>query len=545
MPTVTINGVEVTVPAGTNLIQAAEEAGFSVPFFCYHPALSAPANCRMCLVEVQGGRKLEPACCTPVRDGMVVHTESDSVKQARKAVLEFILVNHPVDCPICDQAGECWLQDNYLAYDAQPSRVRTEKVSKAKVFPIGPDIVYDGERCILCTRCIRFCDEVSETSELTVVERGDQSEIRTFPGKKLDNDYAMCTADLCPVGALTLKEFRFKRRVWLLQSGPTICTGCARGCNVHLDHYQDHPERYVPRPNPDVNEYWMCDAGRMTYRRLRDDRLTEIVVDGEVKEHWPMSLRPIAARVQGVGADGWGLVLSPQASVEGLAGAVAFAETCLGGAALFANGMAPGHSDEFLIQADKNPNTAGLQRVVGERAVGDTEALVAAIESGAIRALWMMDVHFPDEPALLQRLVAALARLDLFVLQSAWRGVFASMAHILLPAAAHAEAAGTYINCSGIGQLVPQVIQPQGDSSPDWQIFLRLSRGLRTPLPYTDLDSAAALAGLSAEERVEPVPVSREDLRAPHGPHRAIPGRSATPDPQAKRSPLSLHLGGQ
>ncbi|MCA9564072.1 MAG: (2Fe-2S)-binding protein, partial [Myxococcales bacterium] len=185
MPTLTINGVEVTVPAGTNVLQAAEQAGFEVPYFCYHPGLSAPANCRMCLVEIEGARKLEPSCYTKVRDGMVVKTESDMVVSARRSVLEFILVNHPIDCPICDQAGECWLQDNYLKYDAQPSRVRTEKVSKTKVYPIGPEVVYDGERCILCTRCVRFCEEVAGTAELIIFKQADTTEIRAFPGMKL------------------------------------------------------------------------------------------------------------------------------------------------------------------------------------------------------------------------------------------------------------------------------------------------------------------------------------------------------------------------
>ena len=268
MPTATINGKEVTVPRGTAIIRAAATLGINIPHFCYHPALSAPANCRMCLVEVEKARKLEPACYIKVNDGMVVYTESEKVVAARQAVLEFILINHPVDCPICDQAGECKLQDYYMAYDAKPSRLNTGKVGKQKVYPIGPEVVYDGERCILCTRCVRFCDQITGTSELTVVERGDRTEIRTFPGRELDNPYSMNVTDICPVGALTTRDFRFKCRVWLMSSSDSICTGCARGCSVHLDHHLGETQRYRPRFNPEVNEYWMCDEGRLSYKEL-------------------------------------------------------------------------------------------------------------------------------------------------------------------------------------------------------------------------------------------------------------------------------------
>ncbi len=217
MPTLTIDGQEVTVDRGTTILQAAQKLGIDIPTFCYHPGLSAPANCRMCLCEfsVRGrpGPKPQPACYVTVSDDMEVVTDSDHLRKTRKSVLEFILLNHPVDCPVCDQAGECVLQDHYFKYSTEPSRLTHKKVHKAKVKRLGPDVVLDAERCILCTRCVRFCDEVVGESQLDVVNRGEHSEITTFPGQQLDNPYAGNVVDICPVGALTSVDFRFRTRV--------------------------------------------------------------------------------------------------------------------------------------------------------------------------------------------------------------------------------------------------------------------------------------------------------------------------------------------
>ena len=540
MPTLTINGKEVEVPDGLNLIQAAEEAGVSVPYFCYHPGLSTPANCRMCLVEVEGGRKLEPACYTPARDGMVVLTESEKVKVARQAVLEFILVNHPIDCPICDQAGECWLQDHYLDHDAKPSRVRVEKVAKTKVHPIGPEVVYDGERCIMCTRCVRFCDEIAKSAELAVVERGDGSEIRTFPGRKLDNAYSMCVADICPVGALTSRPYRFKRRAWALKSSPTICTGCARNCSVYLDHFQGVPERYVPRDNLEVNEYWMCDAGRGTVNELKEGRLTEIKVNGNTYERLAEALARTAKAMAGDGenARSWAMVLSPSCSTESLAAAIKFSELCLGGARLFGGGKPDGDGDDFLIHPDKNANNTGLDHVTGDVAVEEIGGLVDAIEKGEVNALYMMgaDIPITSDDELFEWFGNAVKRLDLFVIQSPWLGPYADDAHILLPTATHAEQKGTYFNCDGIVQTVPAAVHPAGQALPAWEVFLRLSRALQTPLPFEDWAGAAELAGLEADQINEPVVAPGERPTSPHGPHRKIPGRDATPEHDSVRT---------
>jgi NADH-quinone oxidoreductase subunit G len=532
MPKVIVNGTEVSVPDGTTILRAAEEAGHPIPYFCYHPALSIPANCRMCLCEIEGARKLEPSCYTKVRDGMVVHTESEKVLTARKAVLEFILVNHPIDCPICDQAGECWLQDHYLAHNAEESRVTTEKVSKVKVYPIGPEVMFDGERCILCTRCVRFCDEITGTSELTKVERGDLNEIRTFPGKKLDNAYSMNTADLCPVGALTTRHFRFKRRVWLLKSTPSICTGCARNCSVHLDHHRERIERYLPRFNPAVNDYWMCDRGRYTGLELREDRSLDIVVGGVTIDHWPEGIRAIIDRLRTNGADGeprrWAMVLSPQATTESLLAAVHFAEHCLA-APLFRGGRPDGNDqDDLLIRNDRNPNNAGLDLVTKGKAVGTVEDLAHALEDGTLNAVYLMGSHVPLDEAGEERFVNALSRADLVVHQGIWRRHYAERAHLVLPATSHAEQDGTFINFEGVVQTVQQAYAPHGNSLPDWQIFGRLARHYRKPLPFSTQPEAFALLGVTALEPPEDVPAA-DFHRAPHGPERAIPGREVTP----------------
>ena len=493
MPTLTINGQSIEVERGTSILRAAAMLGISIPHFCYHPSLSAPANCRMCLVEIEKARKLEPACYAKVGDGMVVHTESPKVIAARKAVLEFILINHPVDCPICDQAGECKLQDYYVAYDTEPSRLATPKVGKAKVHPIGPHVVYDGERCILCTRCVRFCDEVTGTSELTVVDRGDRSEIRTFPGRELDNAYSMNVTDICPVGALTTRDFRFKCRVWLMTSTDSVCVGCSRGCNVHMEHFQGEVQRYRPRFNPEVNEYWMCDAGRLSYKRLHQDRLSQLQIPGETDPTWPRAARALARlwreRV-GTTGESCAFVLSAQASNEGLLAAKHFHGAFMPEATLHWSGLPEGDEDQFLVRRDKNPNMRGLMGIFGAGiATQRIESLLPALESGRVRALWMMGAALPLDAEQHDRFVQALAKVELFVLQSPYQGALAKRAGAHLPAATHAEYEGTFVSEGGLVQPFYRAFAPKGAALSDAEIFLRLGRGADLTLPFDSVDA--------------------------------------------------------
>ncbi|MDX1674828.1 MAG: 2Fe-2S iron-sulfur cluster-binding protein [Longimicrobiales bacterium] len=261
----TIDGREVTVPKGARIIEACEQLGIGIVHYCYHPALSAPAMCRMCLVEVEGAPKLQPACVTPVQDGSVIRTDTEDAEEARKGVLEFYLVNHPLDCPICDASGECKLQD----YVFQEGRAHGRSVEAKAVLgqdDFGGDVIYDGDRCIMCTRCTRFMREVADDERLCVVQRGSRSVIDTFFEEGLDGSpFASNVIDICPVGALLSKDFLHKARAWDLDRTPSVCPNCSQGCNITLDTRDNLVQRLKPRHNPDVNSYWMCDYGRYRY----------------------------------------------------------------------------------------------------------------------------------------------------------------------------------------------------------------------------------------------------------------------------------------
>ena len=270
MPELSIDGRKVSVSGGTTVIQAAEKLGIFIPRYCYHPGLSIAGNCRICLVDVEKSPKLQIACNQPVSEGMVVHTKNDKAEDGRRAVLEFLLANHPLDCPVCDQSGECDLQNFYMNFGLYNPRFSEHKVKKKKAIELGPHVMLDQERCILCSRCVRFTDEITKTGEFGIFNRGDRAELGIYPGEVLDNPYSANVVDICPVGALTEREFRFKARVWYLSSTPTVCNGCSQGCNMDMHYVLDRPHlndgarvlRVKPRCNPDVNQWWLCDEGR-------------------------------------------------------------------------------------------------------------------------------------------------------------------------------------------------------------------------------------------------------------------------------------------
>ena len=276
---ITIDGVEYEVPKGHTIMETLDALGLlmngvDIPHYCWHPKLSVGGSCRLCQVEVEGAPKLQIGCNTPVNDGMVIHTNTPRVKSARENVMELLLLSHPLDCPICDQAGECQLQDYAFEYGRAQSRSVEPRRALKKRVDLGPTIVFDQERCILCRRCVRFCREVAGTGELAVFGRGDLSVIDTFPGGQVDNPYSLNVVDICPVGAMTSKDFRFKIRSWYLKNVPGICPGCAKGCNIQIGVAGGKVYRYVPRRNDGVNGAWMCDAGRLSYKEIgRVDRL--------------------------------------------------------------------------------------------------------------------------------------------------------------------------------------------------------------------------------------------------------------------------------
>lgn len=277
-----IDGVEVSVPQGTNLIEAARKASIEIPHYCYHKMLSIAGNCRMCQMEIKGQPKLVIACNTTVQEGMEVstHNTSKAVADAQAAVLEFLLVNHPLDCTVCDQSGHCKLQDYHFQYSAKFSRFREDKEEKVKAVPLGPHVMLDGERCIMCTRCIRFCDEITKTSELGMINRGDRSVIAVNPGRSLDNPFSGTVCDLCPVGALTHRDWRFKTRIWFTTRTDSLCPGCSTGCNVHVASRQGEVVMVKGRMNEQVNKEWLCDEGRYGFHRfLPEQRVTHATVD--------------------------------------------------------------------------------------------------------------------------------------------------------------------------------------------------------------------------------------------------------------------------
>ncbi len=318
---VTIDGMPVSVPKGTTIIEAAKMAGVLVPHYCYHPSLPSPAVCRMCLVEVEKAPKLMPACVTAVAEGQVVHVESEKAKKAREGVLELLLINHPLDCPICDQAGECELQD----YVFQEGRAGTRYAEYAKryspVEDFGPDVLYVPNRCILCTRCVRFMEDVAEAPVLNVSERGDRAYIGISPEHPLDHAWSGNVVDLCPVGSLISKDFLHKARAWDLDKTASVCPGCTQGCNITIDTRDDIVVRLRPRPNLEVNRHFICDYGRMNYRWLnRGDRMeAPLVREGgrHVATDWDTALDRLGHLVRGT--SGSALILaSGRASTESL-----------------------------------------------------------------------------------------------------------------------------------------------------------------------------------------------------------------------------------
>ena len=275
------------VENGSLLIDLLIREKIKVPYFCYHESLGADGNCRMCMVEIEGQKRPQIACDTLVKPGMEIRSKGENIEKVRTNILELELINHPVDCPTCDQAGECSLQDFYMDYGLHNTKVTiAQKVKHEKHIDLGSNVMLDQERCVLCARCTRFTDKITHTHELGIIGRGDEAKVSTMPGRKLDNPYAMNIVDLCPVGALTSKDFRFAQRVWFLQTANSVCHGCAKGCNIYIDHnkmkYKDDIiYRFRPRKNNEVNGFFMCDEGRLSYKKLQENRLESPLLNGE------------------------------------------------------------------------------------------------------------------------------------------------------------------------------------------------------------------------------------------------------------------------
>ncbi len=509
MPTFKLDEREIPFEKGETIIQAAHRAGIDIPHYCWHPGLSVAANCRMCLVEIEPppGRpammldvlewdadaqdyvpqkkpKLQPACQFQAGEGMVVHSEgSKNVKEARRAVQEMLLLNHPVDCPICDQAGECRLQDYWLEHQGSKKRMKDEPVHKPKAVVFGPTIVYDAERCIVCTRCIRFCDEVAGDSVLDLRERGNLNEVVLAPGRELDHDYTLMTEYVCPVGALTAVDFRFKARVWFLRSARTVCVGCATGCNAFLDFDPRDQKvyRHRPRENPDVNKYWMCDEGMLSYSRVHENRVLRAEIDGQTIE-FERGLKKAAKLFKSADPDRTAIVLSAQHSNEDNFAMLVLARDYIGSGNVFVNGRPGGDSDEILRDADKNPNARGVVGLCTSAPPAPFKELATALAAGKFTHVLALgsDASDPDE-------VAAFEDCENLVLLTSHRGPLAAHADALLPACTWAEADGTFVNRTGIAQESERAIFPHGDSLPAWKLIAAFGRALGHSFGWTKL----------------------------------------------------------
>ena len=479
--TLTIDGTQVTVPKGTNVLEAARTLGLDISAFCYHPGLEIVAQCRQCLVSVEKNPKLQPSCQQVCGEGMVVHTTDPQSTLARKQQLEFTLLNHPIDCPICDKAGECTLQKLYFDHDNADSRVDVPKVHKDKVVDVGPHIVLDQERCILCSRCIRTCDEVAGQHQLEFAFRGDHEVLTTAPGEQLDNPYSLNTVDVCPVGALTAKDFRFTMRAWELEATPSVCNGCATGCNIEIHHKHGRAWRLVPRHNPDVNKYWMCDEGRFTYHGLREERLAAATVEG-LPAGWDRAIASAAKRLGVFLKDPSqiGIVLSALHTNEDNFALVKLAQAW--GVKKFfiaAKPPVPARADGKLRVADINPNTAGVKAI----AEGLGLTLTPAYEldknvPATLRAMIILGDVFAGIDA------GKLRELEVVSIAAHERGPVAH-AKVALPAAAWAENAGTITNKDGRVQRMHAAFTPPGNAIPAWEAIVRLAHATGVKIAWT------------------------------------------------------------
>jgi NADH-quinone oxidoreductase subunit G len=504
MPKVEIDGQTIEVEDGLTVIQAADRLGIEIPHYCWHPGLSIAGNCRMCLVEIEKAPKLQIACNTRVTDGMVVLTKSEKTVTAQKAVLEFLLINHPIDCPVCDQAGECKLQEYYMDYDQQKSRVPLAgKVHKGKAIPLGPHVMLDQERCVLCSRCIRFLDEVTKTHELAFFERGDHNVLALAPNRVLDNPYSTNVADICPVGALTNRDFRFRARVWYLERTDSLCTGCANGCNIEIYQRDNRIFRYMPRFNPDVNDYWMCDAGRMTAYALQGEgRLLQPLLRGEdafATADWSTLTPSVGERLISLsrahGPGAVGVVVSAQATNEEIFLLRKLAAR-LGATLAGVSWSPPGaYHDDLLIKADKNPNSQGLV-LQGVPLEGALEALLAATAAGTVQALVLCRTDLLtawDDPVAAR---AALERVPYLVILDSERREMLEYASALLPIGTHAECDGTFTNHAGRVQRFHRAVALPGDARAGWSVLSDLLSRVSGEPPFTapaDVFGALAL----------------------------------------------------
>jgi len=441
----TVNDKEYEAEKGSLLIDALLKEEITIPHFCYHPALGTDGNCRMCMVEIEGQKRPQISCDTPIKPDMVVYTKGEKIDAVQRDILEMQLVNHPLDCPTCDQAGECKLQDFYMDSGFYVNRVNVQKNNALKKVDLGANVMLDQERCVLCTRCVRFTQQFTGTGELGVISRADHSVIDTFPGLKLHNPYAMNVVDLCPVGALTSKDFRFKHRVWFLESFDAICNGCSRGCNIKVDHRKekyvdDTIHRYRPLENQEVNGYFICDEGRLSHKNETDNRFEQSSISNietpleETKEALTQLIKEENNTL---------ILISPNLSLEEME---VVKKTAMKMNATV-SGYAPQYIDEsfgddILKKNDRSANRAGYEKVsISE----DEQEFQNALNKASLVVIFE-NSYFDNQLDLLNN-----KKVVSFFSQNS---PVCEKSDITIPVASFLEKSGSYINCTGVTQKV-------------------------------------------------------------------------------------------
>lgn len=494
MATVLVNGQEIEVADDEQLngIEVARRAGVEIPHYCWHPGLTVVASCRMCLVE-SGRRdpdsgevsllpKLVPACQTPARDGTVFVTDSEKVINARAMVEEDLLIRHPIDCPICDKAGECALQDYHFKHGRDQRRADIQPFTSRRR-DLGDTVTLFVDRCVMCSRCVRFCREISGTSELMVTDRGAHEEIDVFPGFPLSNKLAGNVVDLCPVGALGDRDFLYSQRVWFMKSHPHVCSGCSTGCSIYVEENQDRVYRLKPRENPEINQWWMCDEGRYGFKYLHDARrLTgprEQTENGPQNLEWTDALARLDEGLRGAGRVA--AVLSPFLTVEE-AYLVAQYVRSLDAEALLISGPIPTVGEDekfpngFAIRAEKCPNRNGVETVVSgmsETFVGWDDALTALREAN-IRGVWFAGGYRDEWCAAETAAEWELLELEFLVVQDLFPSPLLELADLQLPSAAAYERGGSFVNRDQRLQSVDWAVRPPAGVYTEGRLAWRL-----------------------------------------------------------------------
>jgi NADH-quinone oxidoreductase subunit G len=488
---VQINGVWHQFPKGTRLIEACEQAGSYVPRYCYHKKLSSPGNCRMCLIEM-GLPKMGPdrkpelgsdgkpiinwmprpqiSCAQDVSEGMGVRTDSPLAQECRKGVMEFLLINHPLDCPICDQAGECRLQEFSVEYGNAESRFLENKVKKPKNIELGPRVTLDDERCILCSRCIRFCQEIAHDDVLGFVDRGSHSVLTAHPGKRLENNYSLNTVDICPVGALTSSHFRFQMRVWFLQETKSFCTSCATGCNTIVGTREDVIYRQTPRENDAVNSTWMCDYGRLNFEYLQSDKrlLQPEILSGDklIAADWNVAITHAAAQLKHF--SGWEIAILASGRMTNEELWLTSQLARILGVDLIDIVPRTGPSDDILLSADRNPNTNGA-RLLGLTSLPGARLrdIADGVATGRIKGL----IALGESPIEIGLTAAQLKALPAFVAMNILGDDATRVATVVLPSFGFAEKRGSMINGKGRLQRLNRAVRGPGQARDDWEIL--------------------------------------------------------------------------